>query len=508
MDFARLASIAALVLGVSLADASSAHAQQRFSSGEILVKFAREVGENEIAAIHAAHGAHVLEVIPQLGIYRLSIPTNQSLNAAIDAYRRDPRCADADLNYIGEGGDFTPDDTLFDYQWHLHNSGQFGGTPDADIDAVEGWQVTRGDDSITVAVLDSGIDFGHPEFAGRILPGFDFVDEDSDPSADHPHGIWVSGILAANADNLYSVAGIDHFAQILPVKVLDAQNFGSSMDLAQGLVFAADQGADVINMSLIGYPVSGTIRTALQYARDAGAILVACAGNGGIGDADLSGPGKSPLTISVGATDDSDARADFSGTGSALDLVAPGVYVATVSTFHSSNSFDYFSGCSAATPIVAGIASLLRSVDPLLTHDQVREILTQTADDLVGPPAEDTVGRDDFFGYGRVNMNRALLEVPEPAQSLQLAAGVVLLALLATTRRGTTPTGDANIGAFFRIIIDEAIDSRSGPNMSYAVFPCLFEQYHGCGTDHAGMAQDLTAHLTAVMGWTPGQGAR
>jgi subtilisin family serine protease len=429
-----LVLFAALLGGMQLFAAPAAHAQQRFVAGEILVEYMPGIGKNEIAEFNATHGARVLEMIPALGIYRLSIPSSKPVGAAVDEYRRDPRCRNAEPNYIGEGGDFIPTDTFFGHQWHLHNTGQFGGTPDADIDAVEGWQITRGDEWITIAVLDTGIDFSHPEFAGRTLPGFDFVNEDNDPTDDHYHGVLVSGIIAANADNLFSVAGVDHFARILPVKVLDAEGFGTTMDLAEGLVFAADQGADVVNMSLINYPISGTIRNALQYARDSGAILVACAGNGGLRDADRSGPGKSPLTISVGATNRFDERADFSGTGSALDVVAPGQGVPTVAAFYYGNDYDSFTGCSAATPIVSGIASLLLSLDPTLTHDQVLEVLAQTADDLVGPPSEDTPGRDDFFGHGRVNMNRALLEVPEPSRWLLLAAGLGCLVALFRVR--------------------------------------------------------------------------
>ncbi|MEE8508688.1 MAG: S8 family serine peptidase, partial [Myxococcota bacterium] len=176
----------------------------------------------------------------------------------------------------------------------------------------------------------------------------------------------------ANADNGFSVAGVDHFARILPVKVLRADGSGGLFELIQGLVFAADRGAHVISMSLIGYPVILFLEEALEYARNAGAVLIACAGNGGIGDADVSGPGVSPLTISVGATTDDDARAFFSGTGSALDLVAPGASVATVNPFGGGNGFDTFSGCSAATPIAAGVASLLLSLNPQLTHDGLR----------------------------------------------------------------------------------------------------------------------------------------
>jgi len=406
---ARIAVVTSLLIGVLLLALSPAQAQQRYMAGEILVRYAPGVSENQIAEINGLHGTHILEVIPELGIYRLSIPDDTTVSVMIDEITHDPRCEDAEPNYIGEGGDFFPNDSSFDKQWHLHNTGQFGGTEDADIDAVEGWQITRGDESITVAVLDSGIDFDNPEFAGRLLPGFDFVNEDPDPQFDEPHGVWVTGVLAANADNSISVSGVDHFAQILPVKVLDAENRGTLSDLVQGLVFSANEGASVISMSLIGYGQSSFLENGLQFARDSGAILIACAGNGGIGDADVSGPGVSPLTISVGATTESDERASFSGTGSALDVVAPGSFIWTVND--RGRSATWFSGCSAATPIVAGIATLLLSVDPTLSHSDIREILTTTAEDQVGPSGEDTPGRDNFYGHGRVNLFNALSAV-------------------------------------------------------------------------------------------------
>jgi thermitase len=406
---ARFALIASFLVGMQVLAPSPAQAQRRHMAGEILVRYAPGVSKNQKAEINRLHGVRILEVIPELGIYRLSIPGNATVGAMAAKLSHDPRFEDVEPNNIGEGGDFIPNDPAFPKQWHLHNTGRFGGTEDADIDAVEGWQITRGDESITVAVLDSGIDFDHPEFAGRLLPGFDFVNEDPDPQFDHPHGVWVSGVLAANADNDLSVAGVDHFAQILPIKVLDEQNRGSVFDLAAGLEFAADAGADVINMSLIGYGNGPSLISALQYARTAGAVLIACAGNGGIGDADVSGPGVSPLTISVGATTESDERASFSGTGDALDVVAPGSFIWTVNA--NSTGATWFSGCSAATPIVSGIASLLLSLDPSLTHDEILGILTQTAEDEVGPPSEDFQGPDDFFGHGRVNMNQALASV-------------------------------------------------------------------------------------------------
>jgi subtilisin family serine protease len=350
----------------------------------------------------------IVEFVERLGVYRLRIPRARTVAEMVEVYRTHPRIEFAEPNHMGRGGDVIPDDTFFLQQWYLRNIGQTLGRPDADIDAVEGWQITQGREAIVVAVLDTGVDVGHPEFAGRLLPGFDFVNNDADPQADHPHGVQVSGILAANSDNQFAMAGIAQHVRLLPVKVLNSVNAGTVLNLAQGLIFAAASGADVISMSLINYPASSaTLTDALRIARTSGATLIACAGNGGLGDADRSGPGASPLTIAVGATDHNDRRAAFSGTGSALDVVAPGLALPTI-TSGGSNAVVSFSGCSAATPVVAGIAVLLRSIDPLLTHEEIQYLLAETAQDLVGLPAEDTPGRDDFFGHGRVNMHDAL----------------------------------------------------------------------------------------------------
>jgi thermitase len=394
-----LAAIGALLFGPS-----PVSAQAPYRSGEILVKLRSGLRATEARQLGTRHDASVLGAIEKRGIYRLAVPAGRSVPEMVELFARDPSCEYAEPNYLGRAGDFVPNDTWFGWQWHLNNP--WSG---ADIDAVEGWQISRGSASTVVAVLDSGIDSDHPEFAGRILPGFDFVNDDDDPETNLAHGSEVTGLLAANADNSFAVAGVDHAAGILPVKVVSDDGYGTVFDLAEGLIFAADSGADVISMSLINFsPDSAVLNDALQYARDAGAILVACAGNGGIGDADQSSPGASPLTISVGATDSDDRRAPYSGTGSALDVVAPGSAVATVSHGFHGDAIGLLSGCSAATPIVAGIASLLLAVDDSLGHDEVRDILIQSADDQVGSPDEDTPGRDDFFGYGRVNLNGAL----------------------------------------------------------------------------------------------------
>ncbi|MFN8177722.1 MAG: S8 family serine peptidase [bacterium] len=321
--------------------------------------------------------------------------------------RTDPDVELVQPDYLGKGGS-APNDTFYGEQWHLNNTGQSGGTPGADIEAEAGWDIASGSNSVVVAVLDTGIDSDHPEFAGRILPGWDFVNDDADPEDDFGHGTLVTGLLAANADNAFSVSGVDHACMILPVKVLDQFNSGTTSNLISGLGFAVAGHADVISMSLINYPCGGALEDALSDAELSGAILVACAGNGGIGDADVSCPGASIHSMSIGVTGDNDARASYSGTGDALDFVAPGHVVRSVVYNSFDDGFQIFSGCSAATPVAAGIVSILRALGPELRTPEVRAILQATAEDLVGAPEEDTPGWDPFMGYGRLNLRAAL----------------------------------------------------------------------------------------------------
>jgi hypothetical protein len=382
-----------------------------------------ETGIPEVDAILSSHGIREIRPAFELDwsvnaalkrqhgldrMFALEFPAGADVERIARALASAPGVDGAELDVIGSGGQVPPDDTHYAIEWHLENVGQTGGRPDADIDAAQGWALATGSPAVVVAVLDTGIDSIHPEFSGRIVPGQDFVNGDANPEADHPHGTYTAGIALANANNAFQVAGVDWNAKLMPVKVLDAQNLGLTTNLVNGIIWATDHGADVLSMSLIHYPCSGSLRNAIQYARAAGSIPVASAGNDGIGDADVSGPGCIPESISVGATDDADQRASFSATGSALDVVAPGLGVRTV-TYHSyADSFTAFSGTSASAPVVSGICALLRALRPTVLPDEVQALLESNAEDGVGPPAEDAAGRDNSFGWGRVNLAQTL----------------------------------------------------------------------------------------------------
>ncbi|NNE43985.1 MAG: S8 family serine peptidase [Gemmatimonadetes bacterium] len=374
--------------------------------GELIVGF-HEGASRARGFAGGPHGAEIVRRSTLVPAALVRIAPGEDVHAACEELLRRPEVAFAHPNYTGRAG-FIPNDSQIFSQWHHNNGGQSGGTSGADIGSRFAWDLGRGSASITVAVLDTGIDSDHPEFSGRLLPGHDFVNGDSDPEDDHGHGTQVAGLLAANADNSFGVAGVDHFCQILPLKVLDDQGNGTTFDLIAALDWSRTQGVDVINMSLINYPLSGGLDAALQAADAAGITLVASAGNNGIGDADISAPGVSAYTISVGATDDSDQRAAFSATGQALDLVAPGANVETVVFDSAANASSAFTGTSAAAPIVAGMVSVMKALDPSLTNAEIRQHLQDAAQDQVGLPAEDAAGWDEYHGSGRVNLLASL----------------------------------------------------------------------------------------------------
>jgi hypothetical protein len=247
-----------------------------------------------------------------------------------------------------------------------------------------------------------------------LLAGYDFVDGDPDPEAGNPHGTFVTGLLAANACNDYGIAGVDWRCSIVPVKVVDLSGEGTVFELVQGLDFVAGYipKIDVVNMSLGEYPPSNALKEALHDLREAGHVLVASAGNSGVGSAPASWPGASPDVISVGSTDDKDVRAKSSATGDTLDMVAPGKGVITTGYgWPGVPEYQVFTGTSASSPVVSGIASLLRSMNPYLTVDAITEALYSGSVDGVGPPSEDTVGWDPYYGNGRASLFRSLQSV-------------------------------------------------------------------------------------------------
>lgn len=296
-----------------------------------------------------------------------------------------------ELDGVGSGS-AAPADPSYPTQWHHQTIG-----------SEPGWEITQGSPSITVAVLDTGVNSLLAEFQYRTVSGYDYVNNDNDPSDDHGHGTAVAGVVAASANNGVLVAGVDWKCRVMPVKVLDASNFGYLSWWAAGVEFARGHGARVINLSAGSTGSSAALTSAIDNAIADKIIFVTVTHNDGRGT--IRYPGNLAQAITVGATERNDTRSTFSNWGPAIDLVAPGNEIYTVSV---NGSLAWWWGTSFAAPQVSGAAALLLSLNPDLDQNSVLALLAAGAEDQVGD-AQDTVGFDSYYGWGRLNLNHSLI---------------------------------------------------------------------------------------------------
>jgi thermitase len=314
----------------------------------------------------------------------------------------------------GLAASWVPSDTFLSQQWGLQT-----------LRAEQAWELARGT-GVKIAILDTGVDYIHPDLSGRVELGRDFVDEDSDPMDVQGHGTHVAGIAAATADDGFGIAGVAPGATILAVRVLDAEGAGDYSQVARGIVHAADRGAKVINLSLGGPEESELLRSAIDYATARGAIVTCASGNESASA--LGYPARYDSCLSVGATDSSDSHASFSNRGAGLDLVAPGAQVLSSVMGGSHDSWD---GTSMATPHVAGVAALLASQG--LGRRAIVDTLAATAVDL-GP-----TGRDTTYGAGRVDAAAAVEAASrQPRAAADTTAPTVSMVDVAAVRRTTS----------------------------------------------------------------------
>ncbi|WP_281888181.1 S8 family peptidase [Paenibacillus sp. YYML68] len=288
---------------------------------------------------------------------------------------------------IGEASGFVPNDALYQrYQWNL---------PKVDIES--GWHISKGSDQVTVAVIDTGVDLNHPDLQNQLVSGLNVVNQRQTPQDDVGHGTHVAGVIGALVNNNLGVAGMSWYNHIMPIKALDATGAGSTYAVAQGIIWAVDHGAKVINMSLGNYADAEFLHDAIRYAYDRDVVLIAASGND---NTERPGfPAAYPEVFAVAATDPNNSRATFSNYGTYIDVAAPGVSIAST---YPHSQYAALSGTSMATPHVAALAALIRSVNPNLKNTEVMQLMRDTAVDL-GP-----VGRDKYYGFGLIDVGRAL----------------------------------------------------------------------------------------------------
>ena len=276
------------------------------------------------------------------------------------------------------------------------------------------WDTTTGNDSMVMAIIDSGVQLNHPDLASRLVPGWDFVNRDSDPSDDFGHGTMVAGIAAASTNNGRGVAGATWQGKIMPIKVLDSRGQADDENIAAGIRWAVDHGANVLNLSL-GGPGEGTgiLQQAVNYANSRNVVVVAAAGNDG--DKGVSAataphyPAACAGVIAVGATDAAGKHATFSSYGDWIDVVAPGavseIPARGISTTMRGSSYGTGSGTSFSAPLVAGVAFLMRAANPNANQATISSRLIGSTRDL-GP-----AGFDPLYGAGMVDATAALAAV-------------------------------------------------------------------------------------------------
>ena len=395
----------------------------QYVAGEILVKFKDVVTNKQIDSVNSAYGTSVIYTSPYAGFNIIKIPLDRTVFEMVELYREKALVEYAEPNYIAHAY-WTPNDPLYSFQWHFPQ-----------INMPSAWDIDPGGNpGVIVAVLDTGIayeDYGSyqraPDLAGtNFIPGYDFVNMDSHPNDDEAHGTHVTGTIAQTTNNSLGVAGIAFNSSIMPVKVLGADGSGTYQQIADGIYYAVDNGAMVINCSLGGPFSSSTLYDAVQYAYDNDVVFVAATGNDNLSV--IGYPAAYGEVIAVGAVDINKVRAYYSNYGTGMELMAPGgdtsvdlngdgymdgVLQQTFSGGDPTN-FDYWfwQGTSMAAPHVTGLIALIQSGwaasgienSGPSRIENIRDILHSTAEDL-GAPGYDTV-----YGYGLIDAAAALSE--------------------------------------------------------------------------------------------------
>jgi len=400
---------------------------------EILVKL--KPGAARPAGLPGAGAAGVL------GAYRMPVPAGKTARAWAAAWSREPSVAWAQPNYwrYALAEEVVPNDPYYlpqrnerrYQQWHLPR-----------INANYAWSLSEGNAALVVAVVDTGVDLDHPDLKDRLLPGVSLVHQDnytppSDGRDDNGHGTHVAGIITAATNNAVGVAGCSWTGKVIPVKVLNRDGEGQDADIAEGIYWAVNAGARIINLSLGGPSEDGgappALQAAVDYAYTHGCLVVAAAGNSG--DNTLFYPAALNHVLAVAATDPWDARASYSSYGPYVGVSAPGGSgeeafnkdTGILSTYWDENSFitDFMggpeageyavsAGTSMAAALVSGAAQVLWARDLNLTADQVQDLLKTTALDI-GPP-----GTDQETGAGRIDLLSALGNPPVVRPELTL----------------------------------------------------------------------------------------
>ncbi len=393
-----------------------------YVEGEVIVKFKDSVlGVQTL--IHQQIGAEVRRTLARSNIELIRLPENLSVYEAVQYYLSHPEVEYAEPNYI-LSVQKVPTDPLYSSQWGLRF-----------ISAPEAWDISTCDQEITVAMIDTGLQITHPDISQNLwqnpdeiidgtdndgnalvddIYGWDFVNGDNNPADDYGHGTHIAGIIGAVGSNGIGITGVCWRVKLMPLKILDADGYGTVADEIQAIMYAVEKGADVINASFGGGNYSNAERDAISMAKEAGVLFVSAAGNGGedyIGDnIDIFPfyPASYSLEniVSVTANGSSGTLATFANFGAtSVDLAAPGVYILST---QPGNSYIEKTGTSMATAFVTGAMALMKSIYPYMDYWQIKEIVLKTVDKRVSLNGKVLSG-------GTLNLQKAARSLLKPS---------------------------------------------------------------------------------------------
>jgi serine protease len=399
--------------------------KEKNKNQEILVKFKSE-NPDDIKTKHKKYGTEILSENKSLRVQRVKAKSGIPAEEILKKYKSDPDVEYAEMNEE-VAAHFAPNDPYYKYQWDLDDRLQpnpSGGLNGGGIGMEPAWDIATGLSSVIVAVVDTGVAYevyGNfikaPDLANvTFVPGYDFIENDTHPNDDNGHGTHVTGTIAQSTNNGIGVAGIAFKTAIMPVKVLSSSGSGSFQSVADGVTFAADHNAKVINLSLGSSSFSSTLQDAVAYAFSKGVVVVASAGNN---SGAVSYPAAyDDFVIAVSATRYDEALAPYSNFGPQIDLAAPGgdsnvdqnsdgygdgILQQTFQVDPKDFAYYFFQGTSMSAPHVSALVALLIQKG-ISSATEVRQILEKTAED------KGSAGRDDQFGYGIIDAKAALEE--------------------------------------------------------------------------------------------------
>lgn len=364
------------------ADADPEVAALPFMETELLARVLPGAEDDDLEAAYAEIGVTPVGEIPEIQTVALSVAA-EAMQAKAAAVAAHPLFESVHKSYLYDVEQF-PNDATFNLQDHFETIG---------VDAA--WEITTGANDLIIAVVDTGVEPDHPDLASKLRDGWNVFGRNTDSRDVLGHGTSVAGSAAAVSDNRVGVAGVSWGSPILPIRVTDSQGRATSRDIATGIVWAVKLGARVINVSFAPLGSDRVVLSAAQYARNSGALVFISTGNSG----KSYRARRTSRAIFVGALDRPDELASFSNTGPFVDLVAPGTQIYTTKR---GRGYGRVSGTSFASPLVAGVAALLWSVNPDFRPVTVENLLFSTAVDL------GVRGRDNRYGVGRVDAGAAV----------------------------------------------------------------------------------------------------